>query len=86
MSFVNTSGPVGGVLDQAYVTYDFQGASAFLSAGIPAAQLDPTNCQPLLVPCASGGGPPNCWGPVPVNPLGVTPTAPVVPLLVGTGP
>ena len=50
MEFFNNTGPVGGVLDQAYVTYDFQGAGLFLSAGIQAAQLDPTNCQPLLVP------------------------------------
>jgi len=50
MEFFNSTGPVGGALDQAYVTYDFQGATAFLSAGSPAAQLDPSNCQPLLVP------------------------------------
>jgi hypothetical protein len=73
MKFFNNGGPVGGVLDQAWVTYDFQGAAAFLSAGIPAAQLDPTNCQPLGVPVAPAAG-------------GVTPTAPVIPLLVGTGP
>ena len=85
MEFYNGSGPFGGVLDQAYVTYDFQGAAAFLSAGVPAAQLDPTNCQPLLVPCTGGGGPPNCYGPNPVV-NGVTPTAPVIPQLVGTGP
>jgi hypothetical protein len=53
MEFFNNTGPVGGVLDQAYVTYDIQGPSAFLSAGVPAAQLDPTNCQPLLVPPGS---------------------------------
>ena len=69
MEFFNGSGPVGGVLDQAYVTYDFDGASAFFNAGMPAAQLDPTNCQPLLVPAGS-----------------VTPTAPVIPVIVGTGP
>ena len=73
MEFFNNSGPVGGTLDQAYVTYDFQGASAFLSAGVPAAQLDPTNCQPLLVPVLPAGG-------------GVTPTAPAIPVIVGTGP
>lgn len=86
MEFFNSSGPVGGVLDQAYVTYDFEGPSAFLSAGVPAAQLDPTNCQPLLVPCSTAGGPPNCYGPNPVNPLGVWPTAPAIPIIVGTGP
>jgi hypothetical protein len=53
MEFFNNTGPVGGVLDQAYVTYDIQGAGAFLSAGVPAAQLDPTNCSPLLVPPGS---------------------------------
>ncbi len=53
MEFFNNTGPVGGVLDQAYVTYDIQGAGVFLSAGVPAAQLDPTNCQPLLVPPGS---------------------------------
>ena len=85
MEFFNSSGPVGGTLDQAYVTYDFQGASIFLSAGIPAAQLDPTNCQPLLVPCNSGGGPPNCFGVIDEE-GGVTPSSPVIPLIVGTGP
>lgn len=49
MSFFNSGGPVGGRLDQAWVTYDFQGSSIFLSAGMPAAQLDPTSCQPLGV-------------------------------------
>jgi hypothetical protein len=53
MEFFNNTGPVGGVLDQAYVTYDIQGAGLFLSAGVPAAQLDPTNCSPLLVNPAS---------------------------------
>jgi hypothetical protein len=86
MEFFNNTGPVGGTLDQAYVTYDFQGASIFLSAGIPAAQLDPTNCQPLLVPCASGGGPPNCFGAINQGSSGVTPSSPVIPLIVGTGP
>jgi hypothetical protein len=69
MEFFNNQGPVGGVLDQAYVTYDIQGPTAFLSAGVPAAQLDPTNCQPLLVPAGS-----------------VTPSAPAIPVIVGTGP
>ena len=72
MSFFNSTGPVGGVLDQAYVTYDFQGASAFLSAGVPAAQLDPSACQPLQVPVAPAPG-------------GVTPSVPVIPVIVGTG-
>src|SRR5262249_4837210 len=72
MSFFNSTGPVGGALDQAYVTYDFQGATAFLSAGIPAAQLDPSACQPLLVPVAPAPG-------------GVTPSVPTIPTIVGTG-
>ncbi len=73
MEFFNPGAPVGGTLDQAYVTYDFQGAAAFLEAGVPGAQLDPTNCQPLLVPVAPAAG-------------GVTPTAPAIPVIVGTGP
>jgi hypothetical protein len=73
MEFFNSAGPAGGALDQAYVSYDFQGAGSFLSAGFPAAQLDPTSCQPLLVPVTPSTN-------------GVTPTAPAVPLIVGTGP
>ena len=53
MEFYNGTGPILGALDQAWVTYDFQGAAIFLSAGIPAHQLDPTNCQPLLVPTSA---------------------------------
>ncbi len=51
MAFLNTgtSGTNGGVLDQAYVTYDFQGAAIFLSAGVPGTQLDPSSCNPLGV-------------------------------------
>ena len=52
MSFFNGAGPVGGSLDQAYVTYDFQGAAAFLSAGVEGTVLDITLCQPLQVPIA----------------------------------
>jgi hypothetical protein len=37
----------GGNLDQAYVLYDFVGPAAFLSMQENAAQLDPTNCNPL---------------------------------------
>jgi hypothetical protein len=83
MEFYNNTAPIVGTLDQAYVTYDFQGASQFLSAGIQAAQLDPTNCQPLLVPCLFGV-PPECYGPNSVP--GVQPTSPIIPLIVGTGP
>jgi hypothetical protein len=49
MSFFNGAGPNAGALDQAWVTYDFQGASAFLSAGATGAQLDPSTCNPLQV-------------------------------------
>src|SRR5262249_25098905 len=56
MEFFVPSGPIGGVLDQAYLTYDFQGPTAFLSAGVTGVQLDPTNCQPLGVPIAPFAG------------------------------
>jgi hypothetical protein len=49
MSFFNPGAPNGGSLDQAWVEYDFQGPSAFLSASTPATQLDPSNCNPLGV-------------------------------------
>jgi hypothetical protein len=47
MSFFNGSAPNGGIFDQAWVEYDFQGTGLFLSASTPATQLDPTNCEPL---------------------------------------
>jgi hypothetical protein len=53
MSFFNGSGPNGGIFDQAWVEYDFQGPGAFLSASTPATQLDPTNCVPLDIDPAS---------------------------------
>jgi hypothetical protein len=53
MSFFNPSSPSGGVFDQAWVEYDFQGQGAFLSASAPATQLDPTTCVPLSVNPAS---------------------------------
>ena len=49
LSFFNSSGPNGGRFDQAWVEYDFEGPSAFISAGQPATQLDPSNCNPLGV-------------------------------------
>ncbi|HEX9303867.1 MAG TPA: hypothetical protein VGA31_05395 [Thermoanaerobaculia bacterium] len=49
MSFFNSAGPNGGRFDQAWVEYDFEGPSAFISAGQPATQLDPSNCNPLGV-------------------------------------
>jgi hypothetical protein len=49
MSFFNSSGPNGGRFDQAWVECDFEGPTAFISAGQPATQLDPSNCNPLGV-------------------------------------
>ena len=68
MVFFNPTAPLGGVLDQAWVEYEFQGAGAFLSMSAPATQLDPTTCSPLGVP-----------------PGAITPTAPAIPVIVGTG-
>ena len=82
MEFFNGTGPLGGNLDQAWVDYEIQGATAFLNAGIPGTQLDPTNCQPLLVSCTTGF--PNCFGPVTAS--GVTVSLPAIPGIVGTGP
>jgi hypothetical protein len=76
MSFFNGGGPAFGTLDQAWVTYDFEGASAFLSAGAPAAQLDPNTCTPLLVPNLKTG----------VAPAVTTPTDFVIPVIFGSGP
>jgi hypothetical protein len=39
-----------GTFDQAYALYDMEGAAAFLSFQENAAQLDPTNCNPLGIP------------------------------------
>ena len=36
-------------LDQAWVGYNFRGAGAFVSASVPATQLDPSACEPLGV-------------------------------------
>jgi hypothetical protein len=47
MVFFNAGGPNGGNFDQAWVEYDFQGASAFLSISAPGTQLDPSTCNPL---------------------------------------
>ena len=47
MNFFNSTGPLGGVLDQAWAEYEFQGPGAFLSMAAPATQLDPTTCSPL---------------------------------------
>ena len=76
MEFANTSAPLGGRLDQAWVEYDFQGPGAFLSASTPATQLDPSNCTPLVI----------CPSPVGAGCTNVRPTTPVIPTVVGTGP
>jgi hypothetical protein len=58
-SFVNLGSTVanyGGLLDEAWMDYEFQGAGAFVNASIPGTQLDPTNCHPLLIPLANGAG------------------------------
>ena len=58
----------GGIFDQAWVEYDFQGQGAFLSASVPGTQLDPTTCVPLglegavqdvgpVIPAIVGTGP-----------------------------
>ena len=73
LDFLNASGPVGGALDQAWVTYGLQGSAAFLSAGILAIPLDRSTCQPLGVPIAPLAG-------------GVTPSSFVAPLVGGVGP
>ncbi|MDQ6894241.1 MAG: hypothetical protein M3167_16380 [Acidobacteriota bacterium] len=78
-----TTAPNGTVLDQAWVSYDFQGASAFLSASAPATQLDPSTCNPLGVPIAAFSTGVN--GPVaPVIPGGINGTSGSGPA--GTGP
>jgi hypothetical protein len=66
MSFFNASGPNDGDFDQAWVEYDFEGASAFLSISAPGTQLDPSSCNPLgtattviapVIPAIVGTGP-----------------------------
>jgi hypothetical protein len=47
MDFNN--GTEGTNLDQAYVSYQFNGGSAFISAHVPGVQLDPSACNPLGV-------------------------------------
>jgi hypothetical protein len=53
----------GTVLDQAYVSYQFNGGAAFISAHVPGVQLDPSACEPLgliglvnpVIPAIPGG-------------------------------
>ena len=78
-----TSAPVGTVLDQAWVSYDFIGAAALLAASAPATQLDPSTCNPLGVPI--GVFPAGVNGPVaPAIPGGITGLSGSGPA--GTGP
>lgn len=59
MDFNN--GTEGTNLDQAYVSYQFNGGSAFISAHVPGVQLDPSACNPLgvlsspVIPSIPGG-------------------------------
>jgi hypothetical protein len=57
-SFVNLgiAGNYGGLLDEAWMDYEFAGAGAFINASIPGTQLDPSTCHPLLIPLANGAG------------------------------
>ena len=57
-SFVNlgVAGNFGGLLDEAWMDYEFQSATAFVNSSIPGSQLDPSTCHPLLIPLAGGGG------------------------------
>lgn len=77
--------PEGTVLDQAWMSYDFQGPAAFLTAAAPATQLDPSTCNPLGVPVGAGGFPASVNGPVaPSIPGGIGGNGPSGPA--GTGP
>lgn len=58
-SFVNLGSSIanfGGLLDQAWMDYEFIGAGAFYNASIPGTQLDPSTCHPLLIPLTNTGG------------------------------
>jgi hypothetical protein len=57
-SFVNlgVAGNFGGLLDQAWIDYEFLGAGAFYNSSIPGTQLDPSTCHPLLIPLSDQGG------------------------------
>ena len=56
-SFVNlgSAANFGGLLDQAWMDYEFTGSAAFVNASIPGTQLDPTACHPLLIPLSNLG-------------------------------
>ncbi|MGH9365862.1 MAG: hypothetical protein ACRD1B_11465, partial [Thermoanaerobaculia bacterium] len=88
-SFVNTGSTANnnGLLDQAWMDYEFIGTGVFINAGVVGTQLDPTACQPLALPLTGGGTVttlivptiPNGW--VPGGADGKTPNPPA-----GTGP
>jgi hypothetical protein len=81
-----TTAPNGTVLDQAWMSYDFVGQTAFVSAAAPATQLDPSTCNPLGVPIGAFSGGVN--GPVaPVIPGGTDGVGTLTsPAPVGVGP
>jgi hypothetical protein len=57
VSFVNVQTTLlndNGLLDQAWIDYEFAGSGAFINASIPGTQLDPSTCHPLLIPLSSG--------------------------------
>ena len=80
MNFVNPT--TGTSLDQAWVGYEFDGTSAFISAHMNGIQLDPSSCEPLDITLLAPA----------VNPI--TPTIPggvlgdgaLTPPPAGTGP
>ncbi|HYB53474.1 MAG TPA: hypothetical protein VEG84_06385 [Thermoanaerobaculia bacterium] len=70
MNFANAK--TGSNLDQAYVSYEFDGGAAFISAHFTGLQLDPSSCEPLdIIRINSFTGAPDF---PPINP--VTPVIP----------
>jgi hypothetical protein len=71
MNFANSS--KGSNLDQAYVSYEFDGGAAFISAHFTGIQLDPSACEPLDI--------------IRINPLTGVPdfpaVVPVIPVIPG---
>ena len=65
-----------GLLDQAWMDYEFIGTGAFINAGVGGTQLDPTTCQPLILPTVGLAidmiFPPFQLGYIPGGPDGVT--------------
>ena len=73
-SFVNVGSGSNnnGLLDQAWMDYEFIGTGVFINAGVAGTQLDPTTCQPLLLTGVIGTGTVTNLI-VPVIPLGWVP-------------